>query len=104
MKSTKKAVRTCVLKLRASNIWRNIEQTDKLFQNNDRRHFKSKGCSVRDAIKVGDQEVVVEELAMFCSELSSSHIDSDTSVARISEAHIRSYYPAAIDLLSDDIS
>lgn len=53
---------------------------------------------------IGDQEVVVEEFAMFCSELSSSRIDSDVSVVRISEARIRSYYPAAIDPLSDDIS
>ena len=52
MKSTEKAVRTHVLKLRASNIRRNIEQTDKLFYTNDRRRFKSNGSSVHDAIKI----------------------------------------------------
>ena len=53
---------------------------------------------------IGDQEVVVEKFAKFFSELSSSCIDSDVSAARISEARIRSYYPAAFDPLSDDFS
>ena len=53
---------------------------------------------------IGNQEVVVKEFAKFFSELSSSCNDSNVSAARISEAHIRSYYPAAIDPLSDDFS
>jgi hypothetical protein len=96
----------CVLKLRASNIRRNIERTNKLFKTNHRCRFKSKGCLASNKIRIcfengvmNDQEVVVEEFANFFFELTSSLINKDISAARISEAHIKSYYPAAIHLL-----
>jgi uncharacterized membrane protein len=87
-----------VLKLRASHTRRNIERTDKLFQTNARRRFKSKGYLAHGTIRIrlengvmNNLEVLAEEFANFFSELASSYINKDIGAASISEARIKSY-------------
>ena len=112
MHATKKSVRDRVIKLRASITRKEIEQIDRCFKSNDRRCFRIKDHSHTIPIRIrsssgeviSDQQAVSEEFVRFFSDLSTSTINKKVSCNRISTAHERSYYPAAIDPLSDKFS
>ena len=110
MKETKKLVRTCVLKSRASYVRKQIQRRDQLFKSQDKNRFKAPS-SANECIKlrsengiISDESAVANCFADFFSNISSSHVNDNVRHSDFKSENARSFNITTIDPLRNDFT